>query len=219
VARGGADGDGVGLDTDRWPRLTRLLLAYLAAHAPPDARVTSIYVAFAEPNQRTLEDHRDKANCGPSYLLALGDFAGGGLRIPGRRASPFDVTIAANRARSGSPFFAFHARDELHGVEPFDGERISVSFYALRHASRLAPKDRARLARLGFRLPPPAPARRGRPYGGARCVRRRGAVGSRPSSSRTQRPWAMPPGPPLVCMNIYIFPPLPRGACIHFRAA
>ena len=44
VLRGGDQNDGVGLDTGRWARLTALLLAYLAKHAPqPD-----IYMKFAE---------------------------------------------------------------------------------------------------------------------------------------------------------------------------
>lgn len=167
MSRGGDCGNCVGLDTDRWPRLTALLLAYLARHAPDENWVvTSIYVAFCKPNARTLENHRDKGNVGPSYLmgigkspfflvftLSVGNYDGGALRLPGRGAAPFDVSIAANRRRSGHPFFIFNARDELHGVESFAGERVSVSYYALRHSARLAPRDCARLTALGFRFP------------------------------------------------------------------
>ena len=114
---------------------------------PGDARA-----AQAEPDRRTREDHVDRSNVGPSYLVAFGSFAGGRLRVPGRGPEPFDVSPAANRARAGSPFFRFDAARETHGVEPFDGLRIAVSFYA-RRCDGLSAAARAELAGLGFRLP------------------------------------------------------------------
>ena len=108
--------------------------------------------AQAEPDRRTREDHVDRSNVGPSYLVAFGSFAGGRLRVPGRGPEPFDVSPAANRARAGSPFFRFDAARETHGVEPFDGLRIAVSFYA-RRCDGLSAAARAELAGLGFRLP------------------------------------------------------------------
>ena len=107
----------------------------------------------SDPDPRTRDDHLDKANVGPSYLCALGDFQGGGLRVPGRSPEPFDVRPAANRARSGAPFFKFHAAAELHGVVPFQGKRVSISLYA-KKTHPLDAAAKARLAAFGFRLLP-----------------------------------------------------------------
>ncbi|KAH8051039.1 hypothetical protein JL722_11076 [Aureococcus anophagefferens] len=129
------------------------------AGARPRAR-RSARAAQAEPDRRTREDHVDRSNVGPSYLVAFGSFAGGRLRVPGRGPEPFDVSPAANRERAGSPFFRFDAARETHGVEPFDGLRIAVSFYARRCDGLSPPRRCARGPRLPAPLAPSATAPR-----------------------------------------------------------
>ena len=154
VTRGGKDG--VGADTARWPYLVRLLLRYFARWAPGDARCSSVYVCFGDGShdRRTRDLHRDNDNVAPSRLMAVGDFAGGGLRLPDREAAPVDVRQRANLARGGDggPFFVFDAKQELHGVEPYTGRRVAVSFYTIKETKLLNDYGRASLASLGFRL-------------------------------------------------------------------
>ena len=69
---------------------------------------------------------------------------------------------------AGGPFFVFDAKQELHGVEPYTGRRVAVSFYTIKETKLLNDYGRASLADLGFRLqgsvdapvvtPPVAPA-------------------------------------------------------------
>ena len=154
VTRGGKDG--VGADTARWPYLLRLLLRYFARWAPGDARCSSVYVCFGDGShdRRTRDLHRDNDNVAPSRLMAVGDFAGGGLRLPARQAAPVDVRQRANLARGGDggPFFVFDAKHEPHCVEPYTGRRVAVSFYTVKETALLNDDGRACLAHLGFRL-------------------------------------------------------------------
>ena len=154
VTRGGKDG--VGADTARWPYLLRLLLRYFARWAPSDALCSSVYVCFGDGSydRRTRGLHVDEFNVAESRLMAVGDFAGGGLRLPDREAAPVDVRQRANLARGGDggPFFVFNAKHELHGVEPYIGRRVAVSFYTIKETKLLNDYGRASLADLGFRL-------------------------------------------------------------------
>ena len=75
-------------------------------------RPRSVYVNFAREDHRTRTAHRDVNNVGPSRLLGLDGYTGGGLLVRCRRDEPFDVRLEANRARDGSPFFVFDARRE-----------------------------------------------------------------------------------------------------------
>ena len=82
--------------------------------------------------------------------------------MPAERSVPAQVTTEANRERNGTPFFPFEAYREFHGVEPWTGARLSVSFYALDYSDRLGPRARSRLEAVGFTFPPVKPPKRER---------------------------------------------------------
>jgi len=212
VMRGGVGG-GVAADTYRWPFLLKMLLRYFARWAP-GALCSSVYVSFADAGRgdaRTKDDHVDADNVAPSRLMAFGNFVGGGLRVPGRQAEPFDVRQTANLARNGGPFFTFKASREIHGVEPFTGHRISVSFYSVKETRLLTMSGRKCLTRLGFRLaplpPPPrrpkatvTPGKQPRPRGfkpGAVTPQKLRTSHAAPRSTRRLRPRLLLPPPAL----------------------
>ena len=111
------------------PKLYKLLLDFADQYV--DIPYTSITV-----NQNYKADkHRDKNNCGDSFLVAFGDFTGGQLKIyEGEFKGTHDIRY--------NPIVTDFSK-VLHSVEPFEGERYSLVFYTLQ-------------SRVPLDLPPPS---------------------------------------------------------------
>ena len=70
--------------------------------------------------------HRDKTNCGESFLVAFGTYTGGELEIlEGEKKGCYDIC--------GTPIKADFSKI-LHQVKPFEGQRYSLVFYT--HTSK-----------------------------------------------------------------------------------
>ena len=100
-------------------------------------------VALTKNTQSPL--HVDALNCGPSCIVAFGDFDGGELWVHGRGA--LDV-------KTPQTFDGNTPHATLPWRTPVAGERYSAIFFLHACHDRLARADGERLADLGFRLPP-----------------------------------------------------------------
>lgn len=97
------------------PYLYKLLLDFGEAYV--DLSFNSITV-----NQNyKASAHRDKTNCGDSFLVAFGDYTGGELEIlEGDLSGTYNVC--------GQPIKTDFSK-VLHQVTPFEGNRYSLVFY------------------------------------------------------------------------------------------
>jgi len=102
-------------------------LSLLMKRIDPSHQFTNITI---NKNLR-CKAHRDKGNCGMSYIVALGDFTGGELAVGKRRAlesanpedEPYDKL---DLHRNMVPFFG---AEQTHWTLDFTGERYTCVFY------------------------------------------------------------------------------------------
>eukprot|EP00971_Amphidinium_carterae_P169450 3357100-Amphidinium_carterae.1 len=81
------------------------------------------YTSAGVQQHSGLRPHRDRANCKPSYLLALGSYTGGRLRV----AQDGDVAPAEEFNTYGK-WLRFDSTGE-HSVTPVHGTRYSVALH------------------------------------------------------------------------------------------
>jgi len=123
------------------PRLTRLLVAFGRAHIPDsEFRFNAITI---NKNYATAM-HTDKFNLGPSFIVALGDFEGGG------ELWAHDIGAADVKCK----FLRFDGNIPHCTIPWTSGERYSLVFYTNRAHSMMREFDRKYLVEeLGFPLP------------------------------------------------------------------
>ena len=85
----------------------------------PKFKYTSIQF---NKNQRTAR-HKDARNATDSYIIALGDFTGGELRIWDEQTKTYKDYNIKNK------FLRFNGAKFEHETRPFKGERYSLVFY------------------------------------------------------------------------------------------
>eukprot|EP00973_Karenia_brevis_P002766 376549-Karenia_brevis.AAC.1 len=125
------------------PNLTKALFEFLS-RAVPTARVTSI--AINDSAMTPL--HTDKNNIGPSWVMSLGEFRGGG------RLWVYCGTEEYKLVSTFEQLFQFNA-NMPHLTEPFVGRRFTITYYTDgRILERKGIEDRlAKLAQLGAPVP------------------------------------------------------------------
>lgn len=106
------------------PYLYKLLLEFAAKH------VTIPFTSITLNQQYKASAHKDKGNVGNSFLVAFGDYTGGGLEVlDGPLKGIHDVRI---------PLIADFSK-MLHRVTDFEGDRYSLVFYVARKSEGLPP--------------------------------------------------------------------------------
>ena len=100
------------------PELTKLMFSY-GETLFHDHKFNAICVNQSYQMAR----HKDKNNVGDSYIIGLGDYTGGELRVWDKNGeNPVDHDIQHKPLKfNGSQYF--------HEVRPFEGERWSLIFY------------------------------------------------------------------------------------------
>lgn len=128
--------------TRAYPSLTRLLVRF-AKRCVPGIAFTSIQV-----NKNYMSAlHVDKGNAGPSHIVGLGQYEGGGLWVWPRdseEGAALDVRHTWQRFDGTRP----------HCTLPYAGTRYTLIFFTQGAHAALPAEDRAQLTALGF--PPPA---------------------------------------------------------------
>lgn len=142
----------LGLVGSRWPQvsdhtteaepLTRLLNAFLRGpHGPPDGQdfpFTSIQVNKNYASKR----HVDANNTGDSYIIGLGDYSGGALRVDG--AGELDVRHSWHKFDGNVP----HCTTAVGGA----GERYSLIYFSNSSLVHAAEEEVVKLRRLDFNV-------------------------------------------------------------------
>ena len=108
-------------DYSRWcwkrPYLYKLLLEFAEKY------VNIPWNAITVNDNYRASKHRDKGNVGRSFLVAFGDYTGGGLRI-------YEGDLEGVHDIRHTPIVADFSKI-YHSVEPFEGKRYSLVFYTL----------------------------------------------------------------------------------------
>lgn len=86
----------------------------------PNFEFTSVQVNY---NHKSCK-HIDAFNFGESYIIALGDYSGGQLRIYNKDDTFFDVDIK-------NKWYKFNGSKFYHETLPFTGNRFSLVYYKL----------------------------------------------------------------------------------------
>ena len=105
-----------------------------------------------------VRPHRDAGNIGTSVTVGLGGYSGGALNLDG---------VAHNIRHS-----PIHYDGRLlHFVEPFTGNRVSLTFFTHARVAEATLEQRKYLADIGFRLPV-ASRDASKPLGESSCSKR-----------------------------------------------
>lgn len=159
---------GLSLATSRHPWLTRLLAAAMRMEAP-EFPFTSIQVNY----NYAAKPHVDRNNLGPSYIVALGEHAGGDLWVheEGGQATftmPEDDEDVSAVYRAGKSFpgrelcvrgrWARFDGTRLHFTLPFSGERYSLIFFACDRCAAADASTQEGLLQAGFEFDWSSPA-------------------------------------------------------------
>ena len=155
--------------TDDCTNTVKLLCAWLR-HVDPGFRFTSIQIN----RNYASRPHVDKNNEGMSYIVSLGRFSGGEIWVHDGADPTVDNGVAGSVIRLMDDDVPeqykagelYHGRildvfqrwtqfdgNRLHYTLPFEGERISLIFYANNRAAIAPMEVRARLHGLGFNFP------------------------------------------------------------------
>lgn len=87
----------------------------------PDFKFTSIVI-----NKNHMAHlHKDKNNIGESYIIALGDYTGGELRVWNKEKTTFTDHNIKNK------WLRFNGAEHFHETLPFEGERYSIVYYTV----------------------------------------------------------------------------------------
>lgn len=76
------------------------------------------YTSITVNENYKSKPHRDKGNCGDTYIIAFGDFTGGELCV--EKLENQDIQSSG---------FVFNGATELHSTMPWLGDRYSLVFY------------------------------------------------------------------------------------------
>jgi len=87
----------------------------------PDFKWTTIQY---NSNQKSAK-HKDKNNIGESYIIALGNYSGGRLKIWYEEHGDPEYVDIKNK------FYKFDGAKYYHETEDFEGERLSLVFFNL----------------------------------------------------------------------------------------
>jgi len=85
----------------------------------PDFKWTTIQYNF---NQKSAK-HKDKRNIGESYIIGLGDYEGGRLKVWNNENELPEYVDIKNK------FFKFNGAKLYHETEDFTGTRLSLVFF------------------------------------------------------------------------------------------
>ncbi len=94
----------------------------------PDFCYTEVQVNF----NYSTPPHKDRGNLGKSYILGLGDYAGGELCIERKEGNIEKIDIR--------DFYTFDGAKYTHWVAPVEGDRMSLVFYNLKRGKRINPQ-------------------------------------------------------------------------------
>ena len=139
---------GTTLATFRLPHTLRYLNEYMTMHGATGPRST-----LAITRNARVQPHRDLNNVGHNCTIAIGSFKGGDLWTENDEGSV--CREAGGRQRRGvlrkhrNKMMTFDAR-KWHSVEPWQGERWSITAYQTRSAMKLEPEQRELLESFGF---------------------------------------------------------------------
>ena len=111
--------------------------------------------------------HVDRGNAGDSYIIALGNFEGGGLWVESNNSSEALELYhkVSGKYREGSIHYGevHEVRDRwfrydgrtLHYTKPYSGERVSLVYYTNSqwYSDRVPSEAREQLVGLGFPTP------------------------------------------------------------------
>ena len=157
-AHGGVQG--ITRKSNEHPRLTEYLCKFLKHHG-----VRTDFSSICINHGSSVKVHKDIHNKSDTtnVTMTLGDFEGGGLWIHDPSLSEGDEGAVKRQLPDGS---YGHGRIEqgkgklvtfdpktFHRVEPWKGDRWSVTAYVNRACHELQSEERERLSKLGFRLP------------------------------------------------------------------
>ena len=87
----------------------------------PNFKFTSIQI---NENQKTSK-HKDGYNVGKSYIIGLGDYTGGEVRLYTKDGDKFKDINIKNR------WATFNGSELEHETTPFKGERYTLVFYSV----------------------------------------------------------------------------------------
>jgi len=87
----------------------------------PNFKFTSIQF---NKNQKTKK-HTDSKNVGKSYIIGLGDYNGGDVRLYTKKGDSYRDIDIKNR------FATFNGSELEHETRPFTGERYTLVFYSI----------------------------------------------------------------------------------------
>ncbi|CAE6937198.1 unnamed protein product [Symbiodinium sp. CCMP2456] len=142
---------GVTRATRLLPWVCRYVNNYLTRHGGLSGR-SSITIGI----NSHISYHKDVNNIGETDTIAIGKFTGGQLWVE-QSGGSVQRQVRPGTWKAGSlkathhKVTTFSGRD-FHGVEPYTGERWSISGYRTRTSSVLAAGDQAVLGQLGFNL-------------------------------------------------------------------
>lgn len=125
----------------KFREVVRFAIALMRAHNPAFS-FSSICVNY----NVSCAKHCDANNAGPTYIVGLGDYCGGALRVhrcDGRAARDVDIK---NR------WLCFDAAKQPHETLPFIGERYSLCYYSVRPRACIGGASPV----LAYPLPTPA---------------------------------------------------------------
>ena len=145
--------------SQNWKAFTQLMTRWLKDNTPPELLAGSAAfpcTSISVNKNYAGKLHRDGGNAGPSVLMALGDFTGGGLNYHARdgcnRALDTLTLDGVVKADPKSNVTLFDGR-RAHEVADFQGERYSLVFFTQGAVKDLKANDRKELETYGFNVP------------------------------------------------------------------
>lgn len=176
--------------TKYYTDVVQLLVKWLIDRIPQTAagfRFTSLNLNY----NYAARIHRDGNNFGPSFIKAFGDFSGGELNYwPEDDQStdfdklPEDKKEQLQLGKGSAGGLAMFNGNSAHSVQPFEGSRFSVVYFALGCHDRAAAEEVDFLRSLGIAFPDPKEDRYGllrKPRGYGRDVVNPGTAEGQPS--------------------------------------
>lgn len=142
----------------RYPAVVKLLNSWLTSIIPNEV-ASFTYTSINLNCNYAAKRHRDANNFGPSIILGVGDYQGGGLAVwPEDDKSEKLPQLPKNRKVQVdiSENLVMFNGNSSHEVADFKGERFSIVFFACGCHAKADKKVKDELASLGFQVPPSA---------------------------------------------------------------
>ena len=113
----------------QYPAIYQELQNFFAKYTKSQFRYTHITLN----KNLQCKRHTDGGNMGLSYIIAIGNYTGGALRVERDEHHPNDVTIHDLHRT----FVLFNGKEQPHETLPFTGERYTLVYYT----SDIVPKE------------------------------------------------------------------------------